>query len=64
LSQIEAVATKAASYDPVRAALTVIMAPFWLLGMIAGILWLAGSWMWAAGVTGFADARRRAGSEL
>jgi hypothetical protein len=57
---VQEIATKAATYDPVRAVLTVLAAPFYVLGLVAAVLWLSASWVWAASVTGFADARQRA----
>lgn len=55
------VADKAADYRPARALLTLIALPFFLLGGLAAVLWLAGSWIWAASVTGFVDTRNRNG---
>lgn len=58
--QIQAVAARAATYDPVRAALAVLAFPFWVLGIAIGVLWLAGTWVFAAVRTGISDARARA----
>lgn len=55
------VAEKAADYRPARALLTMIALPFFVLGALAAVLWLAGSWIWAAAVTGFVDTRNRNG---
>ncbi len=53
------VADKAADYRPARAFLTVVALPFFVLGSVAAVLWLAGTWVWAALVTGFVDTRDR-----
>ncbi len=57
----EKVAEKAATYRPARALLTLIALPFFVLGGLAAVIWLAGSWIWAAAVTGFIDTRNRNG---
>lgn len=61
MMSIQAVATKAATYDPVRALLAVLAFPFYVLGVVLGVLWLAGTWLFAAVAAGVDDARRRAG---
>ena len=55
------VADKAATYRPARALLTLIALPFFVLGALAAVVWLAGTWVWAAMVTGFVDTRARNG---
>lgn len=50
------VAERAQDIRPARIVLTVLAAPFWLLGLIVGVLWLAVSWCLAAAVIGFGDA--------
>ncbi len=65
MTTIQAVADRAASYSPARAALTLVSLPFLILGLVASVLWLAGTWCWAAAGEGFAmgkeqAARRRA----
>jgi hypothetical protein len=55
------IAERATSYRPMRALLTVLSAPLYVLGFLIAMLWLAGTWMWAAAATGFVDARDRAG---
>lgn len=57
---ISTVAERAATYSPVRAALTALAFPFYLAGMVAAVLWLAGAWIYAAAATGFADAKAKA----
>ena len=57
---VQAVATKAATYDPVRAVLAVLAFPFYVLGLVLGVLWLAGTWIYAAVAAGIVDARERA----
>ncbi len=56
---VEKVAEKAADYKPARALLTLIALPFFVMGALAGVLWMAGTWIWAATVTGFIDTRDR-----
>ena len=58
--QIQAVAARAATYDPVRAVLAVLAVPFYVLGIVLCVLWLAGTWLFAAVVAGIDDARARA----
>lgn len=54
------VAERAATYQPIRALLTVLALPFYVLGVIAAVVWLMATWTYAAAATGFADARDRA----
>ena len=56
----ERVALKASSFSLVRAVLTVLVAPLWLLGAVAGLAWMAVSWMAAAVAVGFRDAQASA----
>jgi hypothetical protein len=57
---VQRVASKASGYDPVQAVLTVLALPFYLLGILVALVWLSATWLYAAGVTGFGDARARA----
>ena len=54
------IAERASGYSPVRALLILLAAPFYILGLVAAVLWVAGTWVWAAGVQGFTDARSKA----
>lgn len=58
---VQAIADRAATYDPVRAVLFVLALPFYVVGAVAAVVWLAVTWVWAAGATGFIDARDRVG---
>lgn len=53
------IATKAAEVRPLRALLSVLASPFYLLGVLAGVLLVVGAWCYAAVLVGVADARRR-----
>lgn len=57
---VEAVAQRAASYNPTRFALAAIAFPFYLVGIVLAVLWVAGAWCVAMGRQGFDDARDRA----
>ena len=57
---VQAIAVRASSYDPVRFVLAALALPFYVLGCVAAVVWLAGSWLVAAARTGFDDARERA----
>jgi hypothetical protein len=53
----EAVAARAAQLAPARVALSVLAFPFWLLGLLVGIVWVVVAWTVAAVQVGVADAR-------
>lgn len=53
------IATKAAEVRPLRVLLSVLAAPFYVLGVVAGLLLVVGAWCYAAVLVGVADARRR-----
>jgi len=55
------VAVKASEVRPVRALLTVLAFPFYALGFLLGVLWLALTWLFAAAAVGVSDARARGG---
>lgn len=57
---VQQVAARAASYDPVKAVLTVVALPFYVLGLVVALVWLVGAWCVAMGRQGFDDARDRA----
>lgn len=57
MSYPDTVAARAAELRPARLLLSVLAAPFWLLGMVAGVVWLVVAWAVAAVQVGFADAR-------
>jgi hypothetical protein len=57
---VQAIADRASTYSPARAVLTVLTVPFYVLGVLAAVLWLAGAWVVAGARQGFDDARDRA----
>lgn len=61
LSVTERIATKAATFDPVRVLLTVLAAPFYAIGILVGAIWVVCSWVFAAVALGVQDARGRRG---
>lgn len=55
----ERVATRAATFKPLRALLIVLASPFYLIGLLVGLLWILVSWAYAAVLVGVEDGRRR-----
>lgn len=53
------VSARAIEIRPARAVLSVLAAPFYALGWLLGLLFVAAVWCVAAGQVGFGDARRR-----
>ncbi len=53
------VAAKAQTFTPLRALLTLLTLPLWLVGAVAGVLWLVVTWAAAAVVLGFDEALER-----
>ena len=53
------VAAKASELNAARSLLTVLAAPFYLLGLLAGIVIVAVAWCWAAVALGVADVKQR-----
>lgn len=52
------VAEQAAALQPLRVLLTILAAPFYVLGLAVGFVWLALAWAYAAVLVGVADARK------
>ena len=52
----ERVAVKAADVKVVALLLSLLAVPFYVLGLFAGLVWVAVRWVVAAVVVGFADA--------
>lgn len=52
------VGAKAQEIKPARALLTVAAAPFYLLGLLVGVLWVVAAWAYAAVLIGVGDARK------
>lgn len=55
----ERVAERASQVRLVRVVLSVLAFPFYLLGGLVGLVWVALVWCWAAVAVGFDDARKR-----
>jgi hypothetical protein len=55
----ERVALKAADVAVAKILLTILALPFYVLGFIAGVLWVAVRWIFAAVVVGFGDVTTR-----
>lgn len=55
----ERVAVKAADVRLLRLVLSLLALPFYVLGAVAGFVWLAARWIYAAVVVGFADVTDR-----
>ncbi len=55
------VAERAAEVKLTRVLLTVLAAPFYVVGLLLGLVFVAGAWLVAAVALGVADARRRGG---
>ena len=59
---VDRVADAAQNVKPLRLLLSVLAFPFYLLGLLAGLVVVVAMWIVAATQVGFADVRRR-GSE-
>lgn len=53
------VAAKAADVRILRVVLSLLALPFYALGIVVGLIWLAIRWTYAAVVVGFADVAHR-----
>lgn len=60
MASVQAIADRASTYSVARAVLAVFTVPFYVLGVVAAVLWLAGAWIVAGARQGFEDARVRA----
>ena len=58
----ERVADRAQSIHIARVLLSVLAAPFWLLGAACALVALVVTWIWAAACVGCADVRERRGT--
>lgn len=54
---LDQITREAKALRPGRAALTIITAPFFFIGWLFGIIWLAVAMLWSAGVVGFRRGR-------
>lgn len=55
----ERVALKAADVAVAKILLTILALPFYALGFVAGLVWVAVRWIFAAVVVGFGDVNPR-----
>lgn len=53
------VATKASDIAVAKVLLTILALPFYVLGFVAGVVWVAVRWIFAAIVVGFGDVHAR-----
>lgn len=53
------IAAKAAETRPLRILLSVLAMPFYVLGLVVGVLVVAATWCYAAVGVGISDARNR-----
>lgn len=51
------VADRARTFAPARGALTILSVPFFVLGVLVGIVWTAIAWAWAAVLVGVDQGR-------
>ena len=57
------IAAKAATTRPLRIVLSIIACPFYVLGLLLGVLIVAFSWCYVAVGVGIDDARKRRGTD-
>lgn len=53
------VQAKASELVPLKVLLSILAAPFYVLGFLVGVLWFALAWAYAAVLVGVQDGRRR-----
>lgn len=56
---VERVAAEAVAVKPMRVVATVVAVPFWVLGMVAGLVWFCCVFAAGAVKVGFTDVRGR-----
>lgn len=56
---VERVASEAVAVKPLRVVATVVAVPFWVLGVLAGLVWFGVVFAAGAVKVGFGDARAR-----
>lgn len=59
-SFIERVAASATTIAPSKALFTLLALPFYLVGLLAGVVWVAFTFAYGAVKVGIADVRKRA----
>jgi hypothetical protein len=62
LGYVDRVTLRAAQVRPLRALLSVLAFPFWVLGAVGALLVVLFVWCWAAVAVGFVDVKERGGS--
>ncbi|MEU8279550.1 hypothetical protein ACFYOK_29460 [Microbispora bryophytorum] len=55
---VERISEEARQLDPAKAILTILIAPLFLIGWLAGKAWLIVAWIWTAVLVGWSEARR------
>lgn len=58
------VAVRASEIRLSRILLTILAVPFYVLGFVVGVLWVAVGWCIAAGAVAFSDVRDRSGGRV
>ena len=58
MNQVDRVAARAAEVQFVRLLLSLLALPFFVVGVIVGVLWLAVRWCYAAVMVGFEQMNR------
>ena len=58
-SFVDRVASRASDVQLLRVLLTLIALPFYVIGFVVAVLWLAIRWIYAAAAVGFTDAKER-----
>lgn len=53
------IAVQAQQFKPLRALLTLLAAPFYLVGLLIGFVWIAIAWCYAAALIGVRDVKDR-----
>lgn len=57
MTAVDKIAARAATVKPLRAFLTILVAPLYLMGFLAALLFVALAWLFAAAVEGFEAGR-------
>lgn len=61
MSYPQRVASRAAEIKPAKAALTIVATPFYVIGLVLGLILVAALWCWAAVGEGIDTARGESG---
>lgn len=60
---VERVADRAAEVQILRLVLSLLALPFYVVGLVLGVLWLTVRWCYAAAVVGFEQLTQRDGDD-